>query len=137
LFARGEIHSVSMDWIRSHIRAYVCLALFALALQAVLSFGHIHPEDLGLAPIGAGHTQISANTPSAPENQSAPDQNPGTDDYCAICASMMLVATAVPALPPVLIIPEKIHLIWPAEAPARSISSKFIPSFQARGPPNA
>jgi hypothetical protein len=126
-----------MNWIRSHIRAYVCLALFALALQAVLSFGHIHPEDLGLPSSGADHTQVSSNASPVPANQSAPDQSPGTDDYCAICASMMLVATAVPSLPPVLIVPEKIHRIWPAEIPARSISSKFIPSFQARGPPSA
>ena len=26
-----------------------CLALFALALQLILSFGHVHTEDLGLA----------------------------------------------------------------------------------------
>jgi hypothetical protein len=124
-----------MNWIRSHIRAYVCLALFALALQAVLSFGHIHPEDLGLPAPGTDRTQVSSNASPAPANQQAPDQNRGTDDYCAICASMMLVATAMPSLPPVLIVPEKIHRIWPAETPARSISSKFIPSFQARGPP--
>jgi hypothetical protein len=126
-----------MNWIRSHIRAGVCLALFALALQAVLSFGHIHPEDLGLPAAGAGRAQISSNASPVPANQSAPDQNPGTDDYCAICASMVLVATAMPSLPPVLIVPEKIHRVWPAEIPARSISSKFIPSFQARGPPIA
>jgi hypothetical protein len=126
-----------MNWIRSHIRAGVYLALFALALQAVLSFGHIHPEDLGLSATGAGRTQLSTNASLVSPNQSAPDQNPGTDDYCAICASMMLVATAVPSLPPVLIFPEKIHRIWPAEMPARSISPKFIPSFQARGPPSA
>jgi hypothetical protein len=126
-----------MNWIRSHIRAGVYLALFALALQAVLSFGHIHPEDLGLPATGAGHTQLASNTSPAPANPPAPDQNPGTDDYCAICASMMLVATAVPSLPPVLIVPDKIHRIWPAEMPARSVSAKFIPSFQARGPPSA
>jgi hypothetical protein len=132
-----QIHSVSMNWIRSHIRAYVCLALFALALQAVLSFGHIHPEDLGLPGSGADRTQVSSNASLVPGNQSVPDQNPGTDDYCAICASMMLVATAVPSLPPVLIVPDKIHRIWPAETPARSVFSRFVPSFQARGPPIA
>src|ERR1700685_1303358 len=126
-----------MNWIRSHIRAYVCLALFALALQAVLSFGHIHPEDLGLPGSGADRTQGSSNASLGPGNQSAPDQKPGTDDYCAICASMMLVATAVPSLPPVLIVPDKIHRVWPAQISARGISPKFIASFQARGPPAA
>jgi hypothetical protein len=126
-----------MNWVRSHIRTNVCLALFALALQAALSFGHIHPEDLGLPATGAGHTHLAANTSPAPAKPSAPDQNPGSDDYCAICASMVLVAAAIPSLPPVLIVPEKIHRIWPAEISARSISSKFIRSFQARGPPIA
>jgi hypothetical protein len=124
-----------MNWIRSHIRTYVCLALFALALQAILSFGHIHSEDLGLPALGTGHTQLSSNVSPVPGNPRTPDQNPGTDDYCAICANMALVATAVPSLPPVLIVPEKIHRIWSAELPARSISAKFIPSFRARGPP--
>jgi hypothetical protein len=126
-----------MNWVRRHIRAYVCLALFSLALQAVLSFGHIHPEDLGLPATGSGHTQLSSNTSPAPAHPSAPDQNPGTDDYCAICASMMLVATALPSLPPVLIVPERIHHVWRVEMPTRGISSRFIPSFQARGPPIA
>jgi hypothetical protein len=124
-----------MNWIRSHIRAFVGVALFALALQGVLSFGHIHVEDIGLPATGAGHTQLSSNHLRGPGNPSAPDQNPGSDDYCAICASMMLVATAVPSLPPVLIVPENIQHVWPAQMPVRSISSKFIPSFQARGPP--
>jgi hypothetical protein len=127
-----------MNWIRPHIRAGVYLALFALALQAVLSFGHIHPEDLGLPASGAGHqTQLSSNATPVRGNPSAPDQNSGTDDYCAICASMMLVATAIPSLPPVLIVPEKIHRVWPAQISARGISPKFIASFQARGPPAA
>jgi len=110
------------------------LALFALALQMILSFGHIHPEDLGLPATGTDYTQLASNVATAPVTLTDRD-HPASDDYCAICASMALVATAIPSLPPVLIAPERIRPVWPTEIPARIISVKFARSFQARGPP--
>ena len=40
-----------MHWFRSRMRSCGRLALFALALQMVLSFGHMHRDDLGLPPL--------------------------------------------------------------------------------------
>jgi hypothetical protein len=102
----------------------------------ILSFGHIHPEDLGLPATGTDHTRLASNIPTAPVTPAGRDHPaPVSDDYCAICASMALVATAIPSLPPVLIAPERIRPVWPTEIPARIISAKFARSFQARGPP--
>jgi len=44
-----------MNWFRSTIRPFAQLALFALALQMVVSFGHMHPDDLGLPPLATAH----------------------------------------------------------------------------------
>jgi hypothetical protein len=39
-----------MSWVRTHRRIGGTLALFALALQLVLSFGHVHPRDFAGIP---------------------------------------------------------------------------------------
>src|SRR4029077_17977624 len=47
--------SSSMNWVRSTIRPFAHLALFALALQMIVSFGHMHPDDLGLPSLATAH----------------------------------------------------------------------------------
>jgi hypothetical protein len=127
-----------MGFVRSQRRWGAWAGLFALVLQLVLSFGHMHPDDLGLPPpAAAGHAQAIANTASAPIGQPQQDHQPQPDDYCAICASMALVATAIASLPPALIVPSAFRYIWPLHLVARGIRATLIPSFQARGPPSA
>ena len=42
-----------MQWIRKNRSVGSLAALFALSIQLVLSFGHIHPEDIrGTSPSG-------------------------------------------------------------------------------------
>ena len=123
-----------MGWVNRHKRSGARLALAALALQFVLSFGHMHPDDLGLPALPAGATQIVSGAVSAPVNQ---DHHPASDDYCAICASMVLVATAMPSLPPVIFVPTPVQHVWLVQAASRGVAVKFAPSFQARAPPSA
>jgi hypothetical protein len=124
-----------MNWCRSRGRSAAGLALFALALQMVLSFGHLHRDDLGLPPLRApDQTQVTAHANPAP-HPGNPDQQPASDDYCAICASMMLVATAVPSLPPVLPVPEPVRPVWAATASAHTLKLDIALSFRARAPP--
>ena len=126
-----------MHWFRSKIRSCGRLALFALALQMIVSFGHMHRDDLGLPPLtGADSTSIaSAAAPSAqPPSQ---QHQPASDDYCPICASLALLATWMPALPPVLVTPEPIRRVWPTLAFLQNRSQQIALSFQARAPPVA
>lgn len=107
--------------------------LFALVFQMAVSFGHMHRDDLGLPPLPASdHARSASQVPSA---TAAPDHRPASDDYCPICASMVLIATAVPSLPPVLVVPESIRPEWPSEMPAGGVSLEVALSFQARAPP--
>jgi hypothetical protein len=125
-----------MNWFRSKIRSCARLALFALAFQMAVSFGHMHRDDLGLPPLpSSDNAQTASNTAPAPPAN--PDHHPVPDDYCPICASMQLIATALPSLPPVLLVPEPVRRVWPAETPAQAFSPQVALSFQARAPPTA
>ena len=85
-----------MRWVRRKQFAS-WLAAAALALQLVLTFGHVHVD-------GIRRTSPAVNvTGSATQvSQSVPGQQPGNDadDYCAICATIYLAANSfVPQAP--------------------------------------
>jgi Protein of unknown function (DUF2946) len=114
------------------------LALFALAVQIVLSCGHMHRDDLGLSPLPVSHgTQITSGTTSAAVGSADQDHHPASDDYCPICVSVGLVATALPSLPPVLVEPVSMRRERPSETPVQRPSTQIWRSFQARAPPFA
>ncbi len=84
--------SVAMKWLRSNARRLSLLALFALALQFGLSFGHFHADRLAGAAAISNHA--SASTPDSGHDQDNPD------DFCAICATIAMADTLVDAVPP-------------------------------------
>ena len=120
------------------MRSGARLALFALAVQMVVSFGHMHGDDLGRPALATSdQTQIEFATTGAPGHPANQDHHPASDDYCPVCATMALVATAMPSLPPVLLMPVPIRRVWPAETPVQAFSIQVALSFQARAPPLA
>jgi len=142
-----------MGWVRFHRRYGAWPGLAALALQIVLSFGHIHigkvhvagvAEAFGVAAAKSFHMarQPSAGATLAQAPQQAPAENPhqnlgDDDDYCAICASIFLASTAFAAQPPLLPVPfggDRIALSFPAEQSGRVARPVF---FQSRAPPAA
>ncbi|HEY1544576.1 MAG TPA: DUF2946 family protein [Xanthobacteraceae bacterium] len=121
-----------MRWFRTNIRFGSRLALFALAVQIVLSFGHVHVGKIATSHLPAHAMQLQAadgNMPSHPGH--AADAN----DFCAICASIAMVASSVlpePALPAP---PVATSHLW-----SREFASSLPPRqahflFQARAPP--
>jgi hypothetical protein len=135
-----------MRWFRSHSFALTSLALFALACQFVLSFGHVHLDrSAGFSTgrsiaaavgsvIAAASRVTLADLPTAPR-----EKNPAGagDDFCAICANVNLAAAVV--LPFVLLFLVETSssegLIW-SFAAARVRSTNYV-HFDARGPPSA
>ena len=85
-----------MGWFRSRSRWGSYLALFALAFQLVVSFGHVHLE--GGAPT-AGHSSIVAKAAVDPASKQAPAV---ADDHCPICALIHLAGTLTPSEAPTL-----------------------------------
>jgi hypothetical protein len=112
------------------------VALFALALQMVLAFGHLHRDDLGLPPLaGTDPTQISSAAASRSVPPADQQHQPPSDDYCPICASIAVLATWMPALPPVLMSPEPVRRVWAPVAALQIWPTQVSLSFQARAPP--
>jgi hypothetical protein len=88
-----------MNWVRTHRRIGGTLALFALALQLVLSFGHVHTRDFAGIP-GPAVAQAQVTAPHGPDGDAADRAH---DAYCAVCATVTLSGTLVlPALPALL-----------------------------------
>ena len=121
-----------MHWFRSRLRLGSCVALFALAVQLVLTFGHVHLNGLG------GHSSVRIEAAAgalAPAGHQGPK---AADDYCATCALIHLAGALVPAAAVALALPlvfgqlhrprVALRLALPASPPA---------SFAARAPPPA
>jgi hypothetical protein len=128
-----------MRWCRSRQRFGAYLALFALALQFVASFAHIHPEGFGPAHGGflSGEASLAlswaggADTPAYPSN----DQGGLPHRDCAVCITIALLGSALNGQPPALSEPTDIR-----HSPLRPASERqfavvrFYP-FRTRAPP--
>lgn len=113
------------------------LALFALAVQFILAFGHIHPADIygpldGLFP---AHAASLASAGQGPFLSS--DQSTATDsDFCAICATVSLLGNSVAANAQELSLPEPQTGAHVIPALALVVTPPWR-SFQSRAPPAA
>ena len=115
-----------MNLFRSNIRHGSRLALLALAIQFVLSFGHFH----GIAAQAAPAIQ-QASQP-APSNQDS-DHRPA--DPCAICAVMALANAVLFASPPVLLLPQAVQFLYlTTDAEFVHLDHTGV-AFQPRAPP--
>jgi hypothetical protein len=123
-----------MRRVRNNKRFGGWLALFALAVQLVLSFGHVHLEGIR-GGAGAG-ISLAAERPVSP---TSPAQHPANDadEYCAICAAIHLASsTFLPDAPqlPVPFVSQPIehfdYVAFVFIAPQRT-------AFQSRAPPLA
>jgi hypothetical protein len=125
-----------MRWFRSNLGLGSGLALFALAVQMMLSFGHVHldklasPSTQSAMAIGSGAVFLSERAPSH-------DPDGSLDADCAICALIQLVATSAPSVAPALPLPASLGAIsLHASAELALAPSRHSPS-QARAPPSA
>jgi hypothetical protein len=124
-----------MRWFRANIRFGSRLALLALALQVVLTFGHVHVDGLVLGRSSdlSSAAQMAATTANASERSK---KSQGAADYdCPICALIQLASTASPAAAPPLPIPAMIGGLRLETADELEQFSAPYFAFRARGPP--
>jgi hypothetical protein len=144
-----------MKWFRSNIKHGSRIALLALAIQFVLSFGHHH----GAAALAASSISMQASdaggiaadetlatrvatvsdSAKAPATSPAgPASNHDRDcDYCAVCAVMVLAGSVICTGSPVLLLPDTYHFLYLAtEAEFNHLESRPI-AFQPRAPPSS
>ena len=115
-----------MAWWRSRRRRGAGLALLALLVQIVLSFGHLHLQDLAPAP---------AATAAVP--QTAPAHSPPghPDNDCPICIAIHMAASGLVAVPPAIAAPHELGRITQTWHAARDISVARYVLFRTRAPP--
>jgi hypothetical protein len=137
-----------MKWFRSNIKHGARLALFAFAVQFVLSFGHFHAVSAQTssagqfgslqAPLAYAGIVLAADPagqtaqPQSPSDHDS-DQQPG--DSCAICAVIALANTVLLATPPILLLPQAVEFLrLVTDAEFIYLNSARV-AFQPRAPP--
>jgi DUF2946 family protein len=121
-----------MRWIRGKVRVGAGAALFALVLQLVLSFGHVHLDSADSYPALAKVVASSLAAGGAPSDS---NHRSAGHDFCAICATISLASISLLPAPSGLALPTADEHTWLIEFEAGRISSgpRFL--FQARAPP--
>jgi len=126
-----------MQWLRTNRLAAWC-ALFALALQLVSSFGHVHRggtmRPFAVSFLAATAADVAAVPPPAPD---APKQGDLGLEFCGICTVIALAGTLVPPASPALPLPVIAGGVehWTSIDSASTPLRHFI--FEARAPPQA
>jgi hypothetical protein len=118
-----------MSWLRSNIRYGSRLALFALAVQFVLSFGHFHGLTAQASPLIQSQASLTQPSSVPDEDQRQPAEP------CAICAVMALANTALAASPPVLLLPQAVEFLYLATEAEFAAFGRCSLAFQPRAPP--
>jgi len=139
-----------MAWFRTNRGVAAWLALFALACQLTLTFGHVHiggfggdklsAVNFGAGKAGAGPAinatadpAVDADAPAAPPPK---DRSGLAGDFCAICANISLAAALILPILAIILAPRPFPdvLRW---SPAAGEPAAFdhLP-FSARGPPH-
>ena len=127
-----------MRWFRSRKRAGSYLALFALAFQLAVSFGHVHLEHV--APASAVASALAGAQPSA-DDRNAASKPAGredlADDCCPICTLIHLAGALVPAEMPLLALPTVVGRLRLEVAAEFDLTPSHAALFRARAPPIA
>ena len=127
-----------MRWFRSRSRLGAYLALFALAFQLAVSFGHVHLERI--APVSAGASALASAQPSV-DDRNAPSNPAGrehlADDLCPICTVIHLAGALVPAEMPSLPLPAVFGRLQLELAAEFDLKASHAALFRARAPPTA
>jgi hypothetical protein len=118
---------------RTNKRWGVWLALSAIALQLILSFGHIHLENR------LSSSNVVRSTAQATPSEKNPAHHHGNEaaDFCATCALIQLASSSF--------LPDAPHLWTPSAHRALSYSEPFHfvfiarqrTAFRSRAPPLA
>ncbi|MEO8321201.1 MAG: DUF2946 family protein [Bradyrhizobium sp.] len=137
-----------MNWFRKHLKHGSRLALFALAIQFALSFGHFHGFAAQAAPAIQSHVtdadfaytaglaaQAAADEVAQKQHPSTPDSDQQPVDNCAICAVISLVGNVLFATPPLLQLPQAVDFLYlTTDAEFVHLGSVHF-AFQSRAPP--
>lgn len=128
-----------MNWFRKHLKHGSRLALFALAIQFALSFGHFHGAAAQTVRLGLTDGDLAVATLAQAQSEAAQQPSNHDTDHqtsdCAICAVLSLANNFLFATPPLLELPQAIELLHlTTGAEFAHLGSRHL-AFQSRAPP--
>jgi hypothetical protein len=125
-----------MRWVRSNLKFGTWCALFALTIQLLVVFNHVHCSQNQCWPASAtaiGSISVAGDSVSADSNRGAP----AVGEYCVLCAVIHLAGMVLPSTAPA----EPLAVALQKSPPWADLAdiSAATPhgSFQARAPPRA
>lgn len=118
-----------MRWFRTKRQHGAHLALIAVLLQLVLTFGHVH------APAAARSFAVQTSQSSDKAPPSHHDGFAGSD--CATCALIQLSAISAPSFAPQVPLPWAMGFVTLQQYTQAAPATASQASFQARAPPPA
>jgi hypothetical protein len=139
-----------VNWFRKHLKHGSRLALFALAIQFALSFGHFHRvaaeaapaiqtglTDADLAIAATIATQGAASEAAQQQRPSNHDTDHQPANACAVCAVLSLANNFLFATPPLLELPQAVELLHLTTGAEFTHLGSLHPAFRSRAPPAA
>ena len=133
-----------MKWFRRHIKTGSRLALCALAVQFVLSFGHFHFDaaQAAAAVAAQGQTDLTLVQGAAPDAASQAQQQPSghhdgqpAHEPCAICAVMSMANQMLFAAVALLPLPDAVEQSFLVADAEFGLPGTPQSAFQSRAPP--
>ena len=123
-----------MRQVRTNRRWSTWLALAAITLQLVLSFGHTHLEKLAS---GSAIASMTASETSSSQQNPAHHPANEADDFCAICATIHLASSSFLPDAPLLPVPFASRTTEHFGYVNFTFMSPQRAAFQSRAPPLA
>jgi Protein of unknown function (DUF2946) len=133
-----------VNWFRKHLKHGSRLALFALAIQLVLSCGHFHGTataqaapsvQSGLADVAALAAQTVSSESAQRQQPAGHDDDQHTANACAVCAVLSLANNFLFATPPLLELPRAVDLLHLTTGTEFTHLGPLHPAFHSRAPP--
>ena len=120
-----------MRWFRTNLPA-AWLALFALAVQFALSFGHVHTHGFAQPLPNPACSAVADGTGEVVPTSPAPVDD---SDDCLVCLTIYLTGTSPTSVGPTLAVP--VEFAWIKLAMAFDLPLTAVPHhfFNARAPP--
>jgi hypothetical protein len=126
-----------MGWFRSNRGGVAWLALFALACQLTLSFGHFHASKFDGRSLAFAALETGDGAGTAPPSPPQKKSNGLAGDFCVICKNINVAGTLIMPVVAIILAPRLFAeiLSWALTA-SQPASPDHLP-FGARGPPHA
>jgi hypothetical protein len=121
-----------MRWFRGSARLNSWFALFALAMNFALSFGHVHVPGGHASELGS---IVEALTLSDHRKAQGHSNDSHADYLCPICVATAALANALVSTPPAIPLKFGQTVVDRTTPPIRLVVALQRAPFQSRGPP--